>query len=253
MLPASGWAEFPGFSGEVGFPVDDYQQKTSTTLRSIESERTSASEVMGLFSNFESRSRIGTQHVQKECCPSQIGLYTRFVPVSLMQAKTALFALNTAGLIFKAGLFYPKSRIFTQNIFKMRSIALVVPLLWATCSAIPTKSSTLFDYETHYLTDDQSASPVSIKNNTCKVFPGDAEWPSAQDWDRLNQTLNGALIQTVPIAAVCYPELPQYNQERCDYVTNRWDNSTLQYGSMFPDSVSWSKVEKKQRLTRQCP
>lgn len=38
----------------------------------------------------------------------------------------------------------------------------------------------------------------------CKVFPGDAEWPSEAAWDVLNRTLGGALIKTVPIAAPCY-------------------------------------------------
>ena len=117
----------------------------------------------------------------------------------------------------------------------MGSIALIVFLLWATCSAIPTASSTLFDYETHHLTDDQAASYSPIRNNTCKAFPGDAEWPSPQVWDQFNQTLNGALIQTVPLAAVCYRDWPEYNPERCNAITNRWNNSALQY-----DPISYS-------------
>lgn len=119
----------------------------------------------------------------------------------------------------------------------MGSIALIVSLLWATCSAIPTVSSTLFEYEQDYLTDDQAAASASIKNNTCKVFPGDAEWPSPQVWGRFNQTLNGALIQTVPLGAACYPDWPEYNPERCNAITTRWTNSTLQY-SPIPYSAS---------------
>ena len=82
----------------------------------------------------------------------------------------------------------------------MGSIALIVFLLWATCSAIPT-----------------------------------AEWPSPQVWDQFNQTLNGALIKTVPLAAVCYRDWPEYNPERCNDITNRWNSSALQY-----DPISYS-------------
>lgn len=127
--------------------------------------------------------------------------------------------------------------------FNMVSIALIVTLLWSTCYATPaTVSSTLFRYETEHLTEDQSfpfpsANANPVKNGTCKVFPGDAAWPSLQTWARFNQTLNGSLIQTVPLAASCYPDWSGYNPERCDAITASWNKSSLQYYSI-PYSAS---------------
>ncbi|XP_055329706.1 uncharacterized protein LOC129582253 [Paramacrobiotus metropolitanus] len=38
----------------------------------------------------------------------------------------------------------------------------------------------------------------------CRCFPGDACWPSADEWSALNVTLGGKLIVTVPTAHPCY-------------------------------------------------
>src|SRR4051812_26612309 len=50
-----------------------------------------------------------------------------------------------------------------------------------------------------------------ITQKRCRTFPGDAAWPSVQEWNRLNASLGGALIQTVPQGAYCYPTHPTYN------------------------------------------
>lgn len=114
----------------------------------------------------------------------------------------------------------------------MFSAALIVAFLWSTCYATPAALSTLFGYEKIYLTTDQLSPSVLAKNVTCKAFPGDSEWPSPQNWDRFNQTLNGSLIRTVPLAASCYPNWPEYNPEQCDSVTAAWNKSSLQYVSI---------------------
>ena len=41
--------------------------------------------------------------------------------------------------------------------------------------------------------------------STCKFIPGDPQWPSLNTWNKLNQTVGGRLIASVPEAAVCHP------------------------------------------------
>lgn len=64
-------------------------------------------------------------------------------------------------------------------------------------------------------------------NASCKVFPGDAAWPSENQWAALNETLEGALIKSVPHASVCY-EGPYYDEAACTTITANWTNSYLQ-------------------------
>ncbi|KAJ4383141.1 hypothetical protein N0V85_008475 [Neurospora sp. IMI 360204] len=55
---------------------------------------------------------------------------------------------------------------------------------------------------------------------TCKCFPGDACWPSKQDWNKLNQTVEGRLIATVPLAEVCHGDL--YDSAKCSSLQSSW-------------------------------
>jgi hypothetical protein len=38
----------------------------------------------------------------------------------------------------------------------------------------------------------------------CRYIPGDASWPNRRQWDRLNTTVGGRLIATVPLGHVCH-------------------------------------------------
>lgn len=49
----------------------------------------------------------------------------------------------------------------------------------------------------------------------CRTSPGDVAWPSLEEWNRFNSSLGGALIKTVPRAAVCYPTHPLYHAQTC--------------------------------------
>ncbi|KAK4240145.1 hypothetical protein C8A03DRAFT_13478 [Achaetomium macrosporum] len=55
-----------------------------------------------------------------------------------------------------------------------------------------------------------------------KCFPGDACWPSSCDWDKLNQTVSGRLIATVPLAHPCHE--PSYDPLRCLALQNSWQD-----------------------------
>lgn len=56
----------------------------------------------------------------------------------------------------------------------------------------------------------------------CKVFPGDADWPSPYKWNHLRQA-TGSLIAGVPAASVCYNNgTSLLNQTACDTLTAGW-------------------------------
>lgn len=62
------------------------------------------------------------------------------------------------------------------------------------------------------------ASPTSGDgDNTpvCKAHPGSSTWPTQAEWSALNRTLNGRLLKPLPLSAVCHPDLPEYDHEKC--------------------------------------
>ena len=60
--------------------------------------------------------------------------------------------------------------------------------------------------------------------SSCRCFPGDPCWPSADAWSAFNQTLGGKLIATVPIASVCHNTFPgvSYDAAKCAQVRANW-------------------------------
>ncbi|KAI0165160.1 FAD-binding domain-containing protein [Hypoxylon sp. FL1284] len=52
---------------------------------------------------------------------------------------------------------------------------------------------------------------------SCKVFPDDDVWPSQEEWTRLNNTIDGVLLQPKPAAAVCY-QGPDFDAEQCQFL-----------------------------------
>lgn len=56
---------------------------------------------------------------------------------------------------------------------------------------------------------------------TCRFIPGDDEWPARSDWARLNQTVGGRLIASVPQGHVCHD--PTYDEAACDALTTPTD------------------------------
>lgn len=51
----------------------------------------------------------------------------------------------------------------------------------------------------------------------CRAFPGSEDWPATDEWDRLNTTLNGALLKPVPAASVCYAG-PNHDEDQCNFL-----------------------------------
>jgi hypothetical protein len=61
---------------------------------------------------------------------------------------------------------------------------------------------------------------------TCNVMPGDPAWPKQATWDRLNATVGGRLIATVPLGAVCHQGgfgMVSYDADRCANLKATWD------------------------------
>jgi hypothetical protein len=63
--------------------------------------------------------------------------------------------------------------------------------------------------------------------HSCRATPGTRGWPSNAEWAALNRTVSGRLIKTVPPAASCHSNYPEYDPNTCAYVAAAWGNSTF--------------------------
>ena len=52
---------------------------------------------------------------------------------------------------------------------------------------------------------------------SCKTYPGTPDWPIDEEWQKLNTSLNGALLKPAPPAVVCYPG-PLNDTKQCQYL-----------------------------------
>lgn len=80
---------------------------------------------------------------------------------------------------------------------------------------------------------------------SCRVFPGDAAWPSPEAWAALGLAVgSGGLIKTVPIGASCYKNGPgTYDAARCQELVERWSDSFLHMED--PASSMWPLYQGK--------
>ncbi|KAF2636417.1 FAD binding domain-containing protein [Massarina eburnea CBS 473.64] len=71
--------------------------------------------------------------------------------------------------------------------------------------------------------------PKSITSSRCKIYPGDASWPSDEAWGTLNTlTDNRLLNRPDPQASVCY-DGPLFNATKCDELAAVWSVSYSHY------------------------
>ncbi|CAG8290270.1 unnamed protein product [Penicillium olsonii] len=139
--------------------------------------------------------------------------------------------------------------------------ALLAVLLATAGDAASCKASAapLFEYEKVQLTEQTLAKlgraqslfgfgnmTNTTQSGTCKVFPGDRQWPSQASWAALNKAVDGALIETVPLAASCYSSWPQYDSELCKEITDKWTDSHIHAAD--PASVMWPLFEGRSCL-----
>ncbi|KAK8017194.1 hypothetical protein PG991_008270 [Apiospora marii] len=73
-----------------------------------------------------------------------------------------------------------------------------------------------------------AATPPPRSTSSCRVLPGDADWPTPQDWQDLNKTVGGRLSETVPRESVCH-DAPynRYDAEACANLQKTFDFPTL--------------------------
>lgn len=62
----------------------------------------------------------------------------------------------------------------------------------------------------------------------CKTGPGDLLWPGKIVWKVFELLSAGALIETVPIGAVCYKNSGHYDAVKCAYTLEHWTESETQ-------------------------
>lgn len=68
-----------------------------------------------------------------------------------------------------------------------------------------------------------AAAPIVARK--CRAVPGSEDWPTAEKWAALNETVSGRLIDPVPPAAVCHESMPQYDRFDCENVKTQWKSS----------------------------
>jgi hypothetical protein len=62
--------------------------------------------------------------------------------------------------------------------------------------------------------------------------PGQKCWPSPQQWQKLNATLDGHLFETIPMGAPCYANSSYHDQAECSVVESA-SNSSIPRGDYF--------------------
>jgi hypothetical protein len=67
---------------------------------------------------------------------------------------------------------------------------------------------------------------TASKSTSCRCFPGETCWPSRSAWDRLNATVGGRLVATIPLGSPCHD--PVYNVTECAILQGLWLDVQLQ-------------------------
>lgn len=62
--------------------------------------------------------------------------------------------------------------------------------------------------------------PRASASEACHCFPGDACWPTESEWSQFNTTIEGRLVQTVPLGTPCHA--PNYNAATCAVLKDGW-------------------------------
>ncbi|KAH8892559.1 FAD-binding domain-containing protein [Thozetella sp. PMI_491] len=111
--------------------------------------------------------------------------------------------------------------------------------------------SLTFNFEDTQLTKEETRGFSAIEfgdtqsgqlppSGSCRAFPGTSEWPSDGEWKELNDTLNGALLKPIPVAAACYKG-PHYNAARCDFLLNNASSTHFYLDDPLTSLVPWTE------------
>lgn len=101
----------------------------------------------------------------------------------------------------------------------------------------------LFTFDDGNSTNSSVATRSVCASGTCKVYPGDAQYPSSLVWDIFGLLVGRKnLIKTVPIAAPCYTNWGVQDADRCSFVLNNWSNDSYMHAD-DPTSIMWPLYE----------
>lgn len=82
--------------------------------------------------------------------------------------------------------------------------------------------------------------PSGYPSQECKVFPGDAKWPSESQWARLNASVDGVLLKPKPAASVCYPG-PDYDQAQCQFLVSGASSTRFWLSDPLVELAQWTQ------------
>ncbi|KAL4942363.1 hypothetical protein BDV06DRAFT_211874 [Aspergillus oleicola] len=76
---------------------------------------------------------------------------------------------------------------------------------------------------------NESARSTTLRTSqhSYKVMPGDSSWPSELTWEIFDLLVGGSQIKPAPLAAVCYPDWPEYDADECNTITTDWITSEV--------------------------
>lgn len=68
--------------------------------------------------------------------------------------------------------------------------------------------------------------------DNCKVFPGDAKWPSKWLWTGLELVTQGGLIKPVPLSSICYSNgTGEVDEDACEALAENWNTARYMYAT----------------------
>jgi FAD/FMN-containing dehydrogenase len=73
----------------------------------------------------------------------------------------------------------------------------------------------------------------------CKAVPGSAQWPTPDQWSKLNETVEGRLFKPTPPGAVCHSDRPEFDEKACEAITKAWE--THEFHTLDPVSTLWNQ------------
>ncbi|KAI0902689.1 hypothetical protein F4823DRAFT_621143 [Ustulina deusta] len=76
----------------------------------------------------------------------------------------------------------------------------------------------------------------------CRSIPSDPTWPSLETWEKLNETVSGNLISTVPLASVCHSNgsyARLYNDSACSILKQQFDYSEIHFKTPAAIMPAW--------------
>ncbi len=85
-----------------------------------------------------------------------------------------------------------------------------------------------------------SSVPSTYSGPRCKIGPGDADWPSEQEWTSFNKSLGGKLLKPLPPGAVCYAGA-HYDKARCEFVSGPAANTLFFLDDPLNVMTSWAE------------